>query len=127
MMASKSPQLLIFLHAANHGVLADKSSFPVNRHVDVFSSPLSSRHNFVDEMACDLLAVRGGCFWSVPQARQISRQGLDTLALLRRQSARCFSLEAIRVFLQLALLTESLFPLLLQRTGHHRISGSTLR
>ena len=102
---------------------------PLQRHIDLFAVLVHIDGHAIHQQTHDLLSVLRGRFRCLPQGWNIPSQAQDRLAFRRRQRQGPRASDPGLRFLPLLLVTERLFPMPLQRTGHQamvRLDGFVL-
>ena len=114
-------QLVVPCDRTPEAMRAGHAPSPLQRHIDLFAVLVHIDGHALHQQAHDLLSVLGGCFRCLPHGWHILSQAQDRLTFRRRQRKGPLAAEPGILFLQLLLVTECLFPLSLQLTGHQAI------
>ena len=84
-------------------MLTYKATIPMNGDINMFALTLNVDNHPVNKMADNCLTICGGCASCVPQSRQVSRQGLNHVKLVRLQLSRMCVFKTTQVFFDLSL------------------------
>ncbi len=94
---------------------------PLQRYLDLFAVSVHLDGHALHQQAHDLLSVLRSRFRCLPQSWDIPSSAQDRFTFRRRQLKGPLAAEPGIFFLQLLLVTQRLFPMPLQLTGHEAI------
>jgi hypothetical protein len=114
-------QLVVPCDRTPEAMRAGHAPSPRQRHRDLFAVLVPIDGHAIHQQAHDLLSVLRGRCRCLPQGWHILSQAQDRLVFRRRQLQGLLASEPGILFLPLLLVTERLFPMPLQRTGHQAI------
>ncbi len=114
-------QLFVARDRTNQRVLTDKAAAPVNGDIDMFTLALHIHNHTVNEMADNGLTISSGGAGCIPQNRQVVRQLLDHVQLVRLQLDGLRVFETTQIFFDLSLRLHRLFPESFQLAGDQTV------